>query len=627
MALAPGTRVGPYEVLAPLGAGGMGEVYRARDPRLGRDVALKVLPAAVAQDPDRLRRFEVEARAAGALNHPALLAVFDVGEDDGIRYVVSELLQGETLRERLGAGGLPAAQGARLRDPGRARPRRRPREGDRPPRPEAGEPVRHRGTGGPRSSTSAWPSSWSASRSPIATTPTRTHDSTDAGVVLGTAGYMSPEQVRGLPADARSDIFAFGAVLYEMLARRRAFPGETAAETMTAVLRDEPPSLEQIDPTLPPAVDRVVKRCLEKRAGGALPVRPRRRLRPGGAVRALRPDSGRRATAAARGRRRAPAALAVIACRRRADRARRCRGVAPVAAPSRPNTRSSPSAAAPSRPRASRPTARPSSTARPGKAGRRSSSRRGPTAASRARSGSTNAEHPRHLRARRWRWRSSPASRASFRSAAPWRASRSAAALRGSMLEDVSGADWAPDGTAPRRGAPGGRQVADRVSDRQGALRDRRLPRLPRRSRRPATRWRSSSSPRATPASARLPWWTSRAGSACWRTSRSWREGPFWRGRAARCGSGPSGTRGATSIYAVTPSGRKRLVTRLPRRHPHRRRRRRRPRARCIAPSRARARCSRGRRAPAPKSTSRGSTPRTSPTSPPTAACSCSARR
>ena len=107
MALSPGTRVGPYEVLAALGAGGMGEVYRARDPRLGREVALKVLPTAVAQDPDRLRRFEVEARAAGALNHPGILAVFDVGQDDGIRYVVTELLQGETLRERLGAAGFP----------------------------------------------------------------------------------------------------------------------------------------------------------------------------------------------------------------------------------------------------------------------------------------------------------------------------------------------------------------------------------------------------------------------------------------------------------------------------------------------------------------------------------------
>jgi eukaryotic-like serine/threonine-protein kinase len=265
MALAPGTRVGPYEVLAPLGAGGMGEVYRARDPRLGREVALKVLPTAVAQDPDRLRRFEVEARAAGALNHPAILAVFDVGLHDGIRYVVSELLQGETLRERLGSAGLPqrkaldyaiqVAHGlAAAHEKGIVHRDLKPenlfvtRDG-RAKILDFG--LARQVEAGPASDGDH---------------PTRSRDATGAGVVLGTAGYMSPEQVRGLPADARSDIFAFGSVLYEMLGRRRAFQGETAAETMTAILREEPPPLEDIDSTLPPAVDRVVRRCLEKHA-------------------------------------------------------------------------------------------------------------------------------------------------------------------------------------------------------------------------------------------------------------------------------------------------------------------------------------------------------------------------
>src|SRR5262245_5931140 len=265
MTLLSGTRLGPYEIVAPLGAGGMGEVYRARDSRLGRDVAVKVLPTDLCASPDRLRRFELEARAAGALNHPNIVAVLDLGANDGSPYVVSELLEGETLRERMGsalpqrkaldlaiqmAHGLAAAheKGIVHRDikpenvfvtkDGRAK-------------------ILDFGLAKLRAQTD------SDAGSAVATA---THsDETGSGIVLGTVGYMSPEQVRGEPADHRSDIFSFGSVLCEMLARRRAFRRDTAAETMTAILREDPPALSETDPSLPPAIDRIVRRCLEKK--------------------------------------------------------------------------------------------------------------------------------------------------------------------------------------------------------------------------------------------------------------------------------------------------------------------------------------------------------------------------
>ena len=139
--LTPGARVGPYEVLALLGEGGMGQVYRARDVRLSREVALKVVHAELAPDPERLRRFEHEAKAAGTLNHPNIVAVYDTGQHDGAPYIVSELLQGETLRDRMATGALGVRKSVELRGPDRARPRGRAREGHRPPRPQAGEPV------------------------------------------------------------------------------------------------------------------------------------------------------------------------------------------------------------------------------------------------------------------------------------------------------------------------------------------------------------------------------------------------------------------------------------------------------------------------------------------------------
>src|SRR5882672_10885401 len=272
MAIATGTRLGPYEIQAPLGAGGMGEVYRARDTRLGREVAVKVLPSAFASDPDRLRRFEHEARAAGQLNHPNILVIHDVGVHEGVPYLVSELLEGETLRERMEGGALPprkaidiALQIAR----GLAAAHERGLV-HRDLKPEnlfvlrdgrakildfgIAKLTRPEGAAAGDGKTAA-----GAARS----APTATID-TDPGLVMGTAGYMAPEQVRGQPADHRADIFAFGAILYEMLSGRRAFRGDTSAETMTAILREEPPEISREGRPLPPALDRIVRHCLEK---------------------------------------------------------------------------------------------------------------------------------------------------------------------------------------------------------------------------------------------------------------------------------------------------------------------------------------------------------------------------
>ena len=262
MALSSGTKLGPYEIHSPLGAGGMGEVYRARDSRLGRDVAIKVLPPSFSADADRLRRFSQEARAAAALNHPNILAIFDIGEERGSLYVVSELLEGETLRERLRAGplnprkaidyGLQVARGlAAAHDKGITHRDLKPEnlfltndghvkildfglaKFTRPETRESGE----------------------APTMQVATEP---------GLVMGTVGYMSPEQVRGKDADARSDLFAFGAILYEMLSGKRAFHGDSAADTMSAILKEDPPQLSETGRNVPPGLERIVNHCLEK---------------------------------------------------------------------------------------------------------------------------------------------------------------------------------------------------------------------------------------------------------------------------------------------------------------------------------------------------------------------------
>ena len=262
MTLTAGTQLGPYEILSPIGAGGMGEVYRAKDARLGREVAVKVLPERLASDPGARCRFEREAKAAAVLSHPNIMALYDVGVHEGVSYAVMELLEGETLRGRLDraaigwseaveigaavADGLAAAHAkgvvhrdikpenlfltndgvVKILDFGLAR---------------LGEP---------------------AGASPHDETITL---ETRPGAVMGTAHYMSPEQVRGQPADARSDIFSFGCVCHEMVGGRRPFARDTAADSMAAILKEEPPSLSEAARSVPVELEQLIKHCLEKK--------------------------------------------------------------------------------------------------------------------------------------------------------------------------------------------------------------------------------------------------------------------------------------------------------------------------------------------------------------------------
>jgi Tol biopolymer transport system component len=262
MPLTSGARLGPYEILTPIGAGGMGEVYRARDTRLGRDVALKILPESFAGAGDRLRRFEQEARAVAALNHPNILAIHDIGEQGASPFIVSELLEGESLRAVLDRGpvaqrktidyGVQIAHGlAAAHEKGIVHRDLKPenvfvtKDGR----------IKILDFGLAKLAQNAGAGSDEV---------TLTSERTAVGVVMGTASYMAPEQVRAEGADARSDIFAFGALLYEMLSGVRAFRRETTAETMTAVLRDDPPELSDPGRQVSPALERIVRRCLEK---------------------------------------------------------------------------------------------------------------------------------------------------------------------------------------------------------------------------------------------------------------------------------------------------------------------------------------------------------------------------
>jgi len=266
MALSPGTKLGPYEIVAPLGSGGMGDVYRARDSRLNRDVAIKVLPPVFAKDRERLMRFEREARATASLNHPNILAIYDVGAENNVPYIVSELLEGFTLRHKIVSRTLP------------------PREASK----YAAQIVHGLSAAHTKGIVhrDLKPENVFITQTGIAkildfgiakltqpeavgnedgvradNTPTL---ETDASVVLGTTGYMSPEQIRNSAVDYRSDIFSFGAILFEMFSGKRAFSGRTTADTVSAILRDEPPELAENREAIPTGIQRIVRHCLEK---------------------------------------------------------------------------------------------------------------------------------------------------------------------------------------------------------------------------------------------------------------------------------------------------------------------------------------------------------------------------
>jgi eukaryotic-like serine/threonine-protein kinase len=265
MHLTPGALLDGYEILDLIGAGGMGEVYRARDPILRREVAIKVLPVFVSQQPDRLRRFEQEAQAAAALNHPNILAIHRFGVFEGSPYLVSELLEGNTLRQILEHGplavrkaidyGVQIARGvAAAHEKGIVHRDLKPEnlfvtKDGRIKILDFGLAKLTQAQSEPQSGSDA---------------PTATHHATELGLVMGTIGYMAPEQVRGQAVDHRTDIFALGAVLYEMVAGKRAFQRSTSADTMSAILNEDPPAISQIVRTAPLGLQRVIQRCLEK---------------------------------------------------------------------------------------------------------------------------------------------------------------------------------------------------------------------------------------------------------------------------------------------------------------------------------------------------------------------------
>jgi Tol biopolymer transport system component len=266
MTLPIGTRLGPYEILAPQGAGGMGEVYRAADTRLNRTVAIKVLPAAVADNPDRRQRFEREARAVAGLTHPHICALHDVGREGDVEFLVMEFIEGETLEQRMMAGALPVADALRyaidIADALDHAHRKGIVHRDLKPSnvmvTKSGAQVLDFGLA---KASAVDPI---VQVSPAPTMPTGTKTLTAEGIILGTLQYMAPEQLEGRAADARADIFAFGAVVYEMLTGQKAFGGASQASVVAAILRADPPALSAIQPVLPAALDRVVRRCLAK---------------------------------------------------------------------------------------------------------------------------------------------------------------------------------------------------------------------------------------------------------------------------------------------------------------------------------------------------------------------------
>jgi Tol biopolymer transport system component len=266
MALSPGTKLGPYEIQSALGAGGMGEVYRARDTRLDRTVAVKILPAHLSDKPESKERFDREARAISSLSHPHICHLYDVGQQDGISYLVMEYLEGETLADRLRKGPLSLEQvlkcGAEICEGLEKAHRSGVVHRDLKPGnimlTKSGAKLMDFGLAKPV--TAAKPPSSGLTQ----TLATPNHPLTAEGTIVGTFQYMSPEQVEGKDADVRSDIFSLGAVLYEMITGRRAFEGKTTASTIAAILAADPPPISTIQPMTPPALDRVVKKCLAK---------------------------------------------------------------------------------------------------------------------------------------------------------------------------------------------------------------------------------------------------------------------------------------------------------------------------------------------------------------------------
>ncbi len=266
MSLQPGTRLGPYEILAPLGAGGMGEVYRAKDTRLDRTVAIKVLAAHLSQDPEVKQRFEREARAISSLSHPHICALYDVGSESGVDYLVMELLDGEALSARLAKGAMPLAQvlrlGVEIAEALGAAHRQGIVHRDLKPGnvmlTKAGVKLLDFGLAKARAHDESGVAVLGGSA------PTELHPVTRPGTFLGTLQYMAPEQLEGREVDARSDIFAFGCVLYEMVSGKRAFTGASQASVIAAILNEEPAPLGTVQPLTPPALDHVVRKCLAK---------------------------------------------------------------------------------------------------------------------------------------------------------------------------------------------------------------------------------------------------------------------------------------------------------------------------------------------------------------------------
>ncbi len=264
MDLTNGTKLGPYEIVAPLGAGGMGEVYKALDTRLDREVAVKVLPADLAANPDFKQRFEREAKTISSLSHANICALYDVGHEDGVDFLVMELLEGETLAERLKRGPLPAEQvqriGIQIAEALDSAHRRGLIHRDLKPGnimlTASGAKLMDFGL--------AKPGVVPQGGSSLTAMPTQTTPLTAEGTLVGTFQYMSPEQIEGREADVRSDIFALGSVLYEMATGTRAFEGKSQISVMASILEKDPPSMSELIPMTPPALERLVRTCLAK---------------------------------------------------------------------------------------------------------------------------------------------------------------------------------------------------------------------------------------------------------------------------------------------------------------------------------------------------------------------------